>query len=146
MINRMRTLITCLCLVASPGWAWDFTPRPICTLSWENEDSSVVVTYDPREAEYAITVKRATPWPQRPIFAIQFQGARGITISTSRHRLSEGGQALTVTDRGFGNVLDGLQYNDTATALTGSAALPVPLKGAAPAVEAFRDCAQAPSV
>jgi hypothetical protein len=146
MINRMRTLITCLCLVASPGWAWDFTPTPICTLSWENEDSSVVVTYDPRGPEYAITLRRAMPWPQEPIFAIQFQGAQGLTISTSRHRLSEGGRALTVTDRGFGNVLDGLQYNDEATALTGSAALPVPLNGAAPAVEAFRDCAQAPSV
>jgi hypothetical protein len=44
MITRMGTLITCLCLVTSPGWAWDFTAKPICTLSWENEDSSVVVS------------------------------------------------------------------------------------------------------
>ena len=146
MVGTMRTLITCLCLFASPGWAWDFTPRPICTLSWENDDASVVVTYDPRAAEYAITLRRTAPWPREPIFAIEFHGARGFTISTSRHRLSEAGQALTVTDRGFGNVLDGLQYNDTATALTGSAAMPVPLDGAAPAVEAFRDCARAPSV
>ena len=142
----MRTLIVCLCLVASPGSAWEFTPEPICTLSWEDDQSSVVVTYDPRGPEYAITLRRPMPWPQAPIFAIRFQGALGLTISTSRHRLSDGGRALTVTDRGFGNVLDGLQYNDTAVALTGSAALPVPLSGAAPAVEAFRDCAQAPSV
>lgn len=145
MVDPMRILIACFCLVASPVWAWDFTPRPICTLSWENGDSSVVVTYDPRGAEYAITLRRAMPWPEAPSFAIRFEGARGLTIATSRHRLSDGGHALTVTDRGFGNVLDGLQYNDTATALTGSAALPVPLHGAAPAVEAFRDCAQAPS-
>ena len=142
----MRALIACLFLVASPGWAWDFTPEPICALSREDEHSSVVVTYDPRGPEYAITLRRSTQWPQEPIFAIRFQGARGLTISTSRHRLSEGGKALTVSDRGFGNVLDGLQYNDTATALTGSAALAVPLKGAAPAVEAFRNCARAPSV
>jgi hypothetical protein len=60
--------------------------------------------------------------------------------------LSEGGTALTVTDRGFGNVLDGLQHNEAATALAGSASLSVSLDGAAPAVEAFRDCAQTPSV
>lgn len=142
----MRTILACLCLVASPAWAWQFTPDPICTLSREAADNSVVVTYDPRGPEYAITVRRAAPWPSAPVFAIRFEGARGLTISTSRHRLSEGGRALTVTDRGFGNVLDGLQYNDTAIALTGSAALPVPLAGAAPAVEAFRACAQAPSV
>lgn len=142
----MRILIACLCLFASTGLAWDFTPKPVCTLSWESNESSVVVTYYPDVAEYAITLRRAAPWPDEPIFAIRFEGARGLAISTSRHRLSEGGRALTVTDRGFGNVLDGLQYNDTATALTGSAALPIPLQGAAPAVEAFRDCAQAPSV
>ena len=142
----MRTLIALLCLATSPGWAWDFTPEPICTLSWEDGDSSVVVTYDPRGPEYAITLTRATPWPQEPIFAIQFEGPRGLTISTSRHQLSEGGRVLTVTDRAFGNVLDGLQYNDTARALTGSATLAVPLEGSTPAVEAFRNCPQAPSV
>jgi hypothetical protein len=142
----MRTLIALLCLAASPGWAWDFTPEPICTLSWADGDSSVVVTYDPRGPEYAIALTRATPWPREPVFAIQFEGPRGITISTSRHRLSDSGRTLTVTDRGFGNVLDGLQYNDRANAVTGSATLAVPLEGAAPAVEAFRDCTQAPSV
>jgi hypothetical protein len=51
-----------------------------------------------------------------------------------------------VTDSGFGNVLDGLQFNDTATAVTGAAELRIPLEGAAPAVEDFRACTKAPSV
>lgn len=142
----MRSVLLWLCLASSPAMAWEFTPNPICTLSQETDESSVRVTYDPRVPEYAITLKRDVPWPQEPVFAIRFDGPRGLTISTTRHRLSEGGTALTVTDRGFGNVLDGLQFNRTATALTGSAALALPLEGAAPAVEAFRACAMAPSV
>ena len=142
----MRSLIACLCVAASPAWAWEFTPDPICTLSREADGSSVRVTYDPRVPEYAIALRRAVPWPQETLFAIQFVGPRGLTISTSRHQLSEGGTVLTVTDRGFGNVLDGLQYNRTATALTGSAALAMSLEDAAPAVEAFRACTSAPSV
>ncbi|MEO0624574.1 MAG: hypothetical protein AAFU49_05345 [Pseudomonadota bacterium] len=104
------------------------------------------MTYDPRSLDYAIALKRAVPWPDDPAFAIRFDGPRGLTISTSRHQLSEGRTVLTVTDRGFGNVLDGLQFNDTATALTGSAALSVSLDGAAPKVEAFRACTKASSV
>ncbi|MEO1532112.1 MAG: hypothetical protein AAFU72_08085 [Pseudomonadota bacterium] len=106
----------------------------------------MTVTYDPRVPEYAIALRRDVPWPKDALFAIRFDGPRGLTISTSRHQLSEGGTVLTVTDRGFGNVLDGLQFNDTATALTGSAALSVSLDGAAPAVEAFRACTTASSV
>jgi hypothetical protein len=106
----------------------------------------VVVTYDPRASEYAIALRRAAPWPNAPVFEIRFEGERGFTISTTRHQLSEGGTVLTVTDRGFGNVLDGLQYNRTATAIAGSASLAVTLEGAAPEVEAFRDCTVAPAV
>ena len=142
----MRWLIICLCVSASPVWAWEFTPDPICTLSQVSGDESVVVTFDARVPEYAIAIMRAEPWPKEPVFAIRFEGPRGLTISTSRHQLSRGGTVLTVTDRGFGNVLDGLQFNHTATALTGSAALSVPLEGAAPAVEQFRACTTAASV
>jgi hypothetical protein len=142
----MRCLIACLALAASPAWAWEFTADPLCTLTWDAAESGIVVTYDPRGPEYAITLRRATPWPDAPVFAIRFEGVRGMTISTSRHRLSEGGRALTVTDRGFGNVLDGLQFNESAVALAGSATLTAPLDGAEPAVAAFRDCTQAPSV
>jgi hypothetical protein len=41
-------------------------------------------------------------------------------------------------------VLDGLQYNTTATAFTDTAAATVSLDGAADPVERFRDCTQAP--
>ncbi|MEM1316322.1 MAG: excinuclease ABC subunit B [Pseudomonadota bacterium] len=142
----MRRLIACLCLAAAPASAWEFTPTPVCTLSHAADGSSLRVTYDPRGPEYAITLRRPKPWPAAPVFAIRFAGPRELTISTTRHRLSEGGTALTVTDRGFGNVLDGLQFNDAAIARTGAAALSVPLDGAAPAVEAFRACTSAPSV
>jgi len=142
----MRFLIAFLCLAASPASAWDFTPAPVCTLFLEREDFSVVVTYDAGAGEYAIVLRRIDPWPTDPVFAIRFEGPRGLTISTSRHRLTEGGRALTVVDRGFGNVLDGLQFNHTATAFTGGATLEVPLRNAAPAVEEFRACTTAPSV
>lgn len=142
----MRWFLICLCLVPSPVWAWVFTPNPICTLSHESDGLSVIVTFDPRAREYAITLKGAAPWPNDTVFSIRFEGLRGLTISTSRHQLSEGGTVLTVTDRGFGNVLDGLQFNHTATMLTGSAALSVSLDGAAPKVEDFRACTTASSV
>lgn len=68
-----------------------------------------------------------------------------MTIGTDRHVLSPDGRSLTVTDTGFGNVLDGLAFNTTATALSGAEALPFDLAGAGPAVEAFRSCGVAPS-
>ncbi|MEM6677128.1 MAG: hypothetical protein AAF675_04560 [Pseudomonadota bacterium] len=142
----MRWFLAFLSLAASPAGAWEFTPNPICTLAQASEVSSVTVTYDPRVPEYAIALRRTVPWPKDAVFAIRFEGPRGLTISTSRHQLSEGGTVLTVTDRGFGNVLDGLQFNETATALTGSAALTVPLEGAAQEVEKFRACTKAASV
>ena len=134
-----------LCLLAGPLHAWEFTADPVCTLSHETEAASVRVTHDPAIPEYAITITRAgAAWPGGPVFAIRFDGPRGLTISTTRHRLGEAGRALTVTDRGFGNVLDGLQFNDTATALLGDAAVAFPLDGAAEPVGRFRACVAAP--
>ncbi|MEM9736574.1 MAG: hypothetical protein AAF908_08220, partial [Pseudomonadota bacterium] len=75
----MRYLTLCLCLAATPVWAWEFTPRPICTLSQEKDRSGVVVTYDPRVPEYAISLRRAEPWPREAIFSIRFEGGRGLT-------------------------------------------------------------------
>ena len=77
---------------------------------------------------------------------------RGATANTSSHQnahemLSEDAAArLTVTDRGFGNVLDGLQFNEAATAFSGDTAVTVPLAGASEPVQAFRDCAPMPAV
>jgi len=132
--------------VALPRDAWEFSPLPICPPPHTRPAAAVTVTYDPGTLDYAITLRRPAPWPIAPSFAIQFDGPRPLTITTGRHQLSEAGRALTVTDKGFGNVLNGLAGNRMATAITGDAALTFPLQGAAPKVQAFRDCLTAPSV
>ena len=76
---------------------------------------------------------------------MRFDGPRGLTITTNRQTLTENGRTLTVTDRGFGNVLNGLEFNTTATALSDDVEVPFPLDGAASAVQAFRACATAPT-
>lgn len=133
-------------LLATPLHAWEFTPTPVCTLSHETQEAALRVTYDPALPEpYAIAITRALPWPEEPSFAIRYDGLRPFTITTDRHRLSNGGRTLTVTDQGFGNLLDGLESNATATALTNGLALPFPLAGAAEPVRAFRACGEAPT-
>ena len=97
--------------------------------------------YDPRQAEpYAIALTLTGPWQPAPVFAIAFEGAADLMISTSRHRTSPDGRTLSVSDTGFGNVLNGLEFNATATAISGNQAVTVPLEGAAPAVQEFRAC------
>ena len=139
---RLATVLAILAilaiLAATPLHAWEFSVSPICTLTHATEETTVRVTYDPRIPEYAIAFTRTTTaWPDAPVFALRFDGPRGNTISTTRHRLSEGGTTLTITDTGFGNVLDGLELNDTATALIGTAQVTIPLSGAATAVPPF---------
>jgi len=140
----MRALLVSLAL-ASPASAWEFSPVPVCTLSGGSDDLEVTVTYDPRRDEpYAIVLISPDPWPAAPVFALAFEGPRGIVISTSRHVLSGDGRSLTVTDRGFGNVLDGLEFNVVAAARLGPASRSVSLSGAAEPVQEFRDCTRAP--
>lgn len=142
----MRCALTLVLIIAAaPAAAWEFSALPVCTLSHETPEASVAVTYDPRRDQpYAITITLAQPWPEGPLFGIRYDGGRAQTITTDRHVLSDGGRTLTVTDRGFGNVLDGLEFNTTATAATGDRAVTLPLDGAAPEVAAFRACAAAP--
>ena len=141
----MRALLA-LALLATPAQAWDFTPTPICTILNDTPELKVRVTYDPSQPEpYAIILIRPDPWPVTDTFGLRFDGPAAMTIGTGRHQLSNGGLTLTVTDTGFGNVLDGLAYNSTATALAGDIAVPVDLTGARTAVEAFRACDVVPS-
>ena len=105
---------------------------------------SVRVTYDPVLRDYAIHLTHPDGWPTAPVFALRFVGANGLTIATDRHEID--GQTLTVRDRGFGNVLNGLQYNHTALALTGGVAQKIDLSGAEAPVAAFRNCLTAPAV
>ncbi len=141
----MRALIA-LIILTTPALAWDFTPTPICTLLEDTPDLSIRVTFDPTQPEpYAITLTRPDPWPAADTFGLRFDGPTGMTIGTSRHQLSPDGRSLTVTDSGFGNVLDGLAFNGMATALAGDTKVPFDLTGAGPAVEAFRACNVVPS-
>ncbi|WP_299152297.1 hypothetical protein [uncultured Tateyamaria sp.] len=129
-------------LLPTLAHAWTFTPSPICTLDHIEPGVEVKLTYDHATKTYAITLTSDQGWPQAPAFSMAFTGPRPNTISTPRHQTQ--GNTLTVTDSGFGNVLDGLQHNETATAFTATAAVTVSLKDAAEPVQRFRDCTQTP--
>lgn len=139
-VRRLLQALAVLSFSATPAAAWEAEFTPICTLSHEGADASVRVTYDPAIAEYAISITRERSWRDGPVFAMRFAGPRGNVISTDRHVLSEDRRRLTVTDSGFGNVLNGLEFNHTATALLGDQAVAFSLAGAAPEVRAFRAC------
>ncbi|MEQ9695086.1 hypothetical protein [Shimia sp. SDUM112013] len=116
----------------------------VCTLSHETGAARIHLTYDPSKPLYTLAITRKdAPWQEASWFAMAFRGARDLTISTERHALSENGQTLNVTDRGFGNVLNGLEFGQTATAFTDTQRVDIPLDGAAPEVRKFRDCAGA---
>lgn len=125
---------------ATPAEAWDFTPGLPCILSHSSNGSQVELTYDPRVPVYTISVTRTAPWPDAPVFSMRFSGTAALEIFTDRHVLSNDARRVTVTDRGFGNVLDGLQFNDTAVANIGTVTVEIPLAGAAEPVAAFRLC------
>lgn len=144
----MRVL-TALVFLATPAAAWEAGAQgPVCFLRHATDEAEVTVTHDPRNVlPYAIELaRRDTVWDVAPSFVIRFDGPAARTIATDRHLLSDGGAALTVSDRGFGNVLDGIAFNHVAIAVTGDQALVIPLAGAAPEVEKFRACTAAPGV
>ncbi len=131
-------------LLATPATAWEATVGSICTLSHDTSTAEIFLTYDPAQPLYTLTITRKTEgWTQAPWFAMRFDGPNPIEIATPRHVLSENAESLTVTDTGFGNVLDGLEYNQTAYAFTQDKLTEFPLDGAAPQVRIFRDCAGA---
>lgn len=139
-------LIALLTLLATPAAAWDFTPGLPCMLTHKTADAEIELTYDPTQPLYSVTIRKDAPLAWGEIFAMRFDGPSGLTISTDRHALSRDGRAVTVTDTGFGNVLNGLQFNDTATALLGNQAISFSLDGAAEPVAAFRLCNPEPGV
>lgn len=141
----MRVLLAFV-LLATSAQAWDFTPTPICTIFNDTPSLSIRVTFDPTQPQpYAISLTRPDPWPATETFGLSFNGPVAMSISTGRHQLSADGRTLTVTDTGFGNVLDGMAFNGSATAMAGTNSVPFDLTGARPAVEAFRACGVVPS-
>lgn len=141
MVTRMMRILAVLLLTTAPALAWEAKSGRLCELTYDGADVSVRVTYDPAIPEYSIAVTSQSRWPNDPIFAMRFDGPQGNTITTNRQVISPDGTTVTVTDSGFGNVLNGLEFNQTATALLGDRAVAVPLDDAAPAVRAFRACA-----
>lgn len=140
----MRLVFILALLAAAPLYAWEFSATSYCTMTQMTEETRVRVTCDARVPEYAISITRiADSWPKALLFVLRFDGPRGREISTTKHQLSQDGATLTVTDTGFSNVLDGLEFNDTATALMGTSRISVPLSGAPKAVRAFRACTEA---
>lgn len=139
-------LILILTLLPLPAFGWEASYEGrLCVLSHVEQGAEVRLTYDPNGPLYSIALTKGAPWPQADLFGITFNGPAGLTISTNRQTLSNGGRTLTVTDTGFGNVLNGLELNATAVAFTGDAALPLSLEGAAPEVAKFRTCQSAPT-
>lgn len=133
-------------LTASAGQAWQADQiGGLCTLSHAEEGNEIRLTYDPTGPLYTIEWTLAGAWPNGT-FAIAFDGARPNVISTDRAVISDDGASISVADRGFGNVLDGLRFNQTATAIAGDVSATVSLEGAGRQVDAFEACEAAPSV
>jgi hypothetical protein len=144
---RILSTLSALLLLPAPALAWEAgVEGTLCTLDHADAGAEVRLTYDPALPEYTIAIRRAAPWPEAPVFAMEFVGPQGNRIATTRHVLSEDGRTLTVVDRGFGNVLDGLAFNTQAVASAGEVSVQIDLAGAAPEVEAFRACGRAPAV
>ena len=143
---RHILVLPILALTALPATAWEAgVDGSICTLTHAEGDTTIRLTHDPAGPLYTITATRPDPWPRSAIFGIAFLGGAELTITTDRHTLSDDARALSVADRGFGNVLLGLSQNSTARFFTGAATLEVALDGAAPEVAAFEACITAPS-
>lgn len=143
MMRKVLPILLMLAPLPAPAWEAGRIGT-LCTLT--NASGDVVLTHDPAGPVYTITVTRPDPWPEARIFGIAFLSGRAMTITTDRHERSDDGRTITVTDRGFGNVLAGLSQNATATLFAGEVSLTVSLAGAAPAVAIFEACEAAPSV
>lgn len=140
----LRMILPILIVVAPlPAPAWEVGRMgTICTLSDASGD--IVLTHDPSGPVYTITVRRDDAWPAVAVFGITFLGQDSLTITTDRHMRAPDGLSITVTDRGFGNLLAGMRGNDSATIFAGPVSKTISLAGASPAVDAFEDCAPLP--
>lgn len=135
----MRYLI--FLFLASPLQAWEFTPGLPCVLTHSQPEVEVTLTYDPGPPLYSIAITRDGGWTPASIFSLAFNGPRPLRISTDRHEVTADGATVTVSDSGFGNVLNGIGFNTTATATLGDQEQVFSLIGAAAPMEAFRQCA-----
>lgn len=142
-MTAMRTLILFF-LMATPALSWEFSVDEVCRLDHVDANAAIALTYDPSGPVYTISITRLEPWQTGPVFGIAFSGGYPLTIQTNRHQMSSTGDTVSVTDSGFGNVLNGLAENETATAFIGGDGVSFSLQGASGPVAAFRDCTKPP--
>ena len=135
-----------LCLVPSAAVAWEFQSGTPCRLTHIEEDVAVELTFQPQIPLYTMSLTALTPWPSGREFSMTFLQRRPLRIATERHEMRDAGRTIFVEDAGFGNVLNGLQFNDVALAQLGSRTIELDLDTAPEAVEAFRNCGAIPSV
>lgn len=137
----LRAAAFALLASSGPVSGWEFTPAPICTLSHTTPVARVIITYDPALPLYEIAITlAAAKWPAGDGFGIRFDGPRGLTIGTRDFVISPDGRRLSVTDQGFGNVLNGLEFNDRMIARIGDQRVTMPLDDAGPPTAQFRAC------
>jgi len=138
LMLRAAAILIC---TAAPAFAWEArVSGAVCELTNEDKAVQVRLTYDPSIPEYSISITSGQGWSPGPTFAIRFEGPRGLTISTQRQVISDDRATVTVKDSGFSNVLDGLEFNNAATAILGNEAVTFRLENAGPAVRSFRAC------
>lgn len=145
IVTGMRFALI-LALLPLPAAAWEFSPDPICTLSHENELAAFRITHDAQEGIYRLDIRRKNgAWAGSPTFGIDFAGDMPMRIGTARHRLSGDRQTLSVTDRGFSNVLNGLEFNRGARAFTRTQSVSLRTDGITAPMKAFRACPAEPA-
>jgi len=141
---RLRALTFMTLLAAQPALAWDVRLGSICVLEDQQTDVAVTLTHDPEGPLYSITITTPTPWPDGPVFAIAFLGDTPLRITTNQHVLSNDRRAITVVDRGFGNVLNGMEFNTTAVASLGGRDVSFDLQTVDDPMQPFRTCTPQP--
>lgn len=146
-MKRLMPLSALLILLSSPVAAWEAgVSGALCTLRHVEDAGQVLLTFDPSVPLYTISISGAALWDVADTFGITFAGPQPNTITTARHVLSPDLAILSVSDQGFGNVLDGIALNASMTAGSGASEVSFSLEGAAPEVAVFRACGQTPSV
>ena len=142
---RLLTFVALLLSAAAPALGWETRSDSVCRIEADTPAARVTIAYDPVRTLYAIFLTRSAPWPDASSFSIRFDGARPNVIATDRHFFPNGdSRTVSVVDRDFGNVLDGLAAGGVAhIGFDGEGTTMIPLTGAAPAVTAFRACADA---
>lgn len=135
------TLITFFCASAAQAWVYD--GRADCSVRHQTDKLGILLSYAPQTGLYSIAITRwDKAWAGGNRFSMKFDGPKPIFITTDRHELAQNKTTVIASDTGFGNVLDGLEFNFVAAAQLGRERVTIPLKGAKSEIAKFRECAE----